>query len=340
MRKIAFILTFIFTASVVADAQILDPRKTAKRKAEQRANQKIDQTIDKALDKVFSGFGKKNKKKPAEQDNSSRETQSSSSDASAMEQDPSKAMSGLFGKLGLGGANPPAGSYSFNSSYVMKMKSEGKKKDENYSMEMKYMFNDGGKVMGAKMLGSDNPEMSKQVEMMEAMVFDWENSQMYTFMNMNGQKQYMGISVKDGTLGDYAAEQNAKTTFTKLGKTKTIAGYICDGYLSSDGKDEYTIWISRKAIPSVARYYDSFNKMSANQQNQMKMAYQANPEMMKMMQEGRAMLGMEMVDGSTKMEMEVVKISPTDNYTFSTDGYSSMMDMGAIMRQAEEAGKN
>ena len=336
MKKISLLLTFFILASVIVDAQIFDPRKTAKRKAEQRANQKIDQTIDKALDKVFSGFGKKSK--PKSEDTSVSNTESNT--GSNQEEDVSEAMSNLFGKLGMGSANPPSGSYSFNSSYTMRMKSQGRKKDDNYTMEMKYMFNEGGKVMGAKMLSTDNPEMSKQVEMMEAIVFDWGKNQVYSFMNMNGQKQYIGVSVKDGGLGDAMEGQYEKTTFTNLGKTKTIAGYVCDAYLSSDGKDEYTVWISQKAIPSVARYYDSFNKMSANQQNQMKMAYQANPEMMKMMKEGRAMLGMEMNDNATTMEMEVVKISPNDNYTFNADGYTSMMDMGAIMKQAEQAEKN
>jgi hypothetical protein len=322
MRKIAFILTLFIIVSAMADAQIFDPRKTAKRKAEQRTNQKIDQTIDKALDKVFSGFGKKNGEKSSDDDSSDKEA----SNNSVQEEDASAVMGKLFGNLGLGGANPPAESYSFNSSYIMRMKSQGKKKDENYVMDMKYMFNDGGKVMG--------------VRMMEGMIFDFEKSQMYNFMNMNGQKQYMGISVKEGAVGDYAAEQNEKITFTKTGKTKTIAGYPCDAYLSNDGENEYIVWMSRSAIPSIAPYYDAVNKMSATQKGKNKMAYNANPEMLKLVKEGRAMLGMEMEDKGTSMEMEMVKISPNDNYTFSTSGYSSMMDMGAIMKQAEEAEKN
>lgn len=335
MKKIVFLLTFIIMAATVVDAQIIDPRKTAKRKAEQRTNQKIDESIDKALDKVFGGFGKKDKDKSANDsdDNSSPTTSGQDEDASA-------AMGKLFGSLGLGGATPPAESYTFNSSYVMRMKSQGKKKDENYTMEMKYMFNDGGKVMGSKILSADNPELNKQVGMMEAIIFDWEKSQMYNFMNMNGQKQYMGIAIKGGTIGDAMESQYEKTTFTKLGKTKTIAGYVCDAYLNDDGKTQSTVWVSREPIPSVARYYDAFNRMSANQQNQMKMAYQTNPEMMKMVKEGRAMLGMEMTDDGNQMEMEVIKISPSDNYTFNATGYSSMMDMNAIMKQAEQAEKN
>ncbi len=337
MKKITQLLVLLILVSAVANAQIIDPRTVIKRKTEQRANQKIDESIDKALDKVFNGFEKKAKDK-SEKDKAT-ENASSSSDTEQAE-DPTTAMGKLFGSLGLGGATPPAGSYNFNSSYVMQVKTQGKKSDENMTMEMKYMFNDGGKVMGSKILSADNPDVNSQMGMMEAIIFDWEKSQMYSFMNMNGQKQYIGISVKDGAIGDAAEEEYTKTTFTKLGKTKTIAGYVCDAYLSNDGETESTIWVSRDAIPSVARYYDAFNRMSASQKNQMKMAYQANPEMMKMVQQGRAMLGMETLQDGSKMEMEVVKISPNDNFTFSTAGYSSMMDMNAILKQAEQSGKN
>lgn len=338
MKKITQLLTMLILVSAVANAQIIDPRQVIKRKTEQRANQKIDESIDKALDKVFNGFEKKEKDK-----SNKGNTTENASEPNNTEQaeDPTAAMGKLFGSLGLGGATPPAGSYSFNSSYVMRVKNQGKKPDENMTMEMKYMFNDGGKVMGSKILSADNPDVNSQMGMMEAMIFDWEKSQMYSFMNMNGQKQYIGISIKDGAIGDAAEESYEKTTFTKLGKTKTISGYVCDAYLSNDGENESTIWISRDAIPSVARYYDAFNKMSANQKNQMKMAYQANPEMMKMVKQGRAMLGMEVSQDGGKMEMEVIKISPNDDFTFSTSGYSSMMDMNAILKQAEQqSGKN
>lgn len=333
MRKIAFILTFLIVASTVADAQLFDPRKTAKRKAEQRTNQKVDQTIDKALDKVFSGFGKKNTS-----ENGDLSEDKDGTDNDNQSEDAPRAMSGLFGKLGIGNASPPAASYSFNSSYVMKVKSQGRKKDENYAMEMKYMFDNDGKVMGSKMMNSDNPDMNKSLEMMEAMIFDWEKGQMYNFMNMNGQKQYMGISIKDEAVVDAMKSQHEKVTFTKLGKTKTIAGYVCDAYLNDDGKTKSTVWISQQAVPSVARYYDAFNKMAVNQKS--KIPYQANPEMMKIMHEGRAWLGMEMTDNGTQIEMEVIKISPSDNYTFNASGYSSAMDMNAIMKQAKEAEKN
>jgi hypothetical protein len=337
MRKIASVLIFLIIVSAAADAQIFDPRKTAKRKAEQRTNQKIDQTIDKALDKVFSGFGKNKKDKNNEQDKKENiNIEGASEEENAAAQNALGNMMGLFG----GKSTPPQPSYSFNSSYVMQVKSVSKK--ENMTMSMKYMFNDGGKVMGAKLLSTDNADMNKSMGMMEAMIFDWENNQLYNLMNMNGQKQYMGIKLDDNAIGDYAIEKNQTMSFTKTGKTKTILGYACDGYLSKDNKDEYIVWMSRNSIPAIAKYYDAMNKTSSsfgkNGKNQM--AYEVNPEMLKLVKAGRAMLGMEMDDKGTRTEMEIIEINPSDNITISTEGYNSMMDMGALMKQAEQESKN
>jgi OmpA-OmpF porin, OOP family len=47
----------------LANAQIIDPKKTAERKATDRANSRIDQSIDKGFDKVEEGIGSLFKKK-------------------------------------------------------------------------------------------------------------------------------------------------------------------------------------------------------------------------------------------------------------------------------------
>lgn len=342
MKKTAILLAFIMICSAALQAQLIDPRKIAKRKAEQRTNQKVDQTVDKALDKIFEGFGKKNKSKKddADDEKNDADTNGNKSDAEN-NAEAQKALSGMMGMFG-GKSEPPKSSYSFNSSYVMQMKNTGKKKDENFTMSMKYMFNDAGKVMGAKMMGSDNPDMNKSMGMMEAMIFDWENSQMYSLMNMEGKKQYMAIKLKDSAIGDYAEEKNKNMSFTKTSQTKKILGYTCDGYLSKDNKDEYLVWMSREPIMAIAKYYDAVNRTSSSfgKNSKNNMAYEVNPEMLKLVKEGRAMLGMEMEDKGNRTEMEITAINPNDNTTISTVGYTSMMDMGAIMKQAEESGKN
>jgi OOP family OmpA-OmpF porin len=83
MKKIIF--TFLFGSFVLcAEAQITNPKETAKRKAEDRANRGVDRTLDKGFDKVEEGIGNifKKKEKPAKEEkknNSQSEAQSSES---------------------------------------------------------------------------------------------------------------------------------------------------------------------------------------------------------------------------------------------------------------------
>ena len=333
MKNLLFTAALLLGLAAAANAQILDPRKVLKQKSTDRANQKIDQSVDKTLDKVFAGFGKKKKSGETEGEGSSAD------DENLENADPSRAMGKLFGNMGFGSAPPPAASYSFGSSYVMQLKNSGRKKDQNYSMRIKYMFDDEGKIMGSKLLGSDDPDLNKSLEMMEASVYDVERMYMYNFMNVNGQKHYMGVAVKEGAVGDALEGQYEKTTLTKLGQTRTIVGYKSEAFLVDDGKQQSTVWLSIDAIPSVARYYNAFNKMSASQKNQVKVAFQANPELLKLFQQGRSLMAMEMEDKDSKVELEIVEISPRDAFTISTAGYTSMMDMNALMK-AGQSGKN
>ncbi|MFV0472137.1 MAG: OmpA family protein [Paludibacteraceae bacterium] len=68
------LLTFLVCINSV-DAQVINPKETAKRKVEDRTNRKADETIDKGLDKLEEGIGsifkKKDKKKKDEKSNSS-----------------------------------------------------------------------------------------------------------------------------------------------------------------------------------------------------------------------------------------------------------------------------
>lgn len=315
-------LLFIFQS---ANAQLVDPAKLLKRNATDRTNQKIDQTMDKALDKVFNGFGKKNQA----QNEPERETSDDSPNTEAPD------LGKLLGNMSFGNTPPPASSYSFTSSYIMQVKTTGNKKGENMTMKMKYMVDQEGKMMGTKMLETDNPDMNKSLGMMEASIFDMERMIMYNFMNVNGQKQYMGIAVKEGAVGDALEGEYQKTSISKLSQNKTIAGYACEAFLLDDGKTKSTVWLSIKPVPSVARYYDKFNKMTATQKGQLKLAYQANPELIKLFKEGRALMGMDMKENNTSTSLEVLNISPSDNFSISTSGYSSMMSIEDMMKQGK-----
>lgn len=85
----------------------------------------------------------------------------------------------------------------------------------------------------------------------------------------------------------------------------------------------------------MARYYDKFNKMTATQKGQLKLAYQANPELIKLFKEGRALMGMDMKENNTSTSLEVLSVSPSDNFSISTSGYSSLMSIEDMMKQGK-----
>lgn len=63
MKKSAYFLFFILLITSAVNAQIINPKETAKRKTNDRVNSSIDRNIDKGLDKIEEGIGNIFKKK-------------------------------------------------------------------------------------------------------------------------------------------------------------------------------------------------------------------------------------------------------------------------------------
>ena len=265
--KLSLVLALAFS-SVFSYAQILNPRRLGKKvadraaqRAEQRAEGKLNESIDRGVDKAFDSIFNTSKKttETASQTENPVNTPAANSTSAEMSQEQAMGMlSGLLG--GMNSSPPPSESYSFESSYVMNISSKGS--DGDFSMQNKYYFTSSGQYMGSKMIGGSNPEMSKQAQGLEAIIIDFEKECMYTFMEAQGRKSMIGMSMK--AAGDMAAkmaqEENSGTSITKTGETKTISGYTCDGYLLTQGKDKNLIWISRSRVPVVSSYYESFQK--------------------------------------------------------------------------------
>jgi outer membrane protein OmpA-like peptidoglycan-associated protein len=76
MKKISFLLSFVYLClALTSNGQIIDPKRTAKRKAEQRTNTRIDQGIDRVFDKAEEGIGNMFKKKKKKSENNSDNSQ-------------------------------------------------------------------------------------------------------------------------------------------------------------------------------------------------------------------------------------------------------------------------
>ncbi|RKE03634.1 OmpA family protein [Marinifilum flexuosum] len=89
MKKLVLI-TLLLTISIsIINAQILDPKKVAKKQGTKRANNKIEKSVDKGFDKLEEGigslFGKKKKKKKSK-GNSTKNTETSSNQPNTQSQ--------------------------------------------------------------------------------------------------------------------------------------------------------------------------------------------------------------------------------------------------------------
>jgi Domain of unknown function (DUF4412) len=307
MKKILSLLTLLLT-SYFADAQIINPKEILRRKTEQRANQKIDQTIDKALDGLFNST-----KKPASNENSPTAEPNSGN--------------GLLKGFEMGGK--PQSSYNFSSSMVMKMTMKSTKEKDNFMMRTKYMFAEDLSAMSIKFMSSDNPDMAKASQVMDAVVMDFQQNKIFSFSNNDGQKMVMGIGIREDAMEQYVEKENEKIKVTKTSETKTIAGYLCNGYTVENEKDKITMWVSQNSVGNFAKMSQKMSQSSSfggkNASSKNYMAYNAHPEFVKMANEGRVILGYSAQGNKgEQIDMEVEEVNPNDANTFSTEGYKSM----------------
>lgn len=343
IKSLSIVIVLLLSHEISAQRITLDKLKNrvqnrAADKAESKVNEKVDSGVDKVLDGIFGAVEKSVKSTPKTDDSTSNTNQNTASENTS-NQDASKLLSQIMG--GIGQSVAPDANYSFQSSYDMKMKMSDKKGKVN-EMTMRYMFSNSNAYMGSKIIDASDPQMKKQMSSMEAMIFDFEKNSMYTFMNMNGQKQMMGISLKEGASGDMLKNSYEKTTYTKTTQKRTIAGYSTTAYEMIQDGEKYLVWISDRPVSFMKGYYEAFNRMSKSNPSQgASFAYDVNPELKAMMENGQMMLGMDMSGKDGDMAMEMLKINASDSNSFSTTGYSNMMDLGKIMEQAaSQEGKN
>lgn len=335
------LVTLLVLTGLSGYGQILSPERIknrVKNRAKERTAQEVDNRVDRGVDKVLDGlFGTVDKGAKAATDavkdsSSSEPDKKTQPNEEVSQEDAMGMLNGLLG--GLGGGVEPQSSYTFDASYVMKMNSNTNEGPQNF--EVKYRFTDSGEYFGSEIInmGTQAPQGMKG----QFMVYDMANSTMFTFMEMNGQKQMMSIGMQnlEGQAEAIIDKDMSETTYTKTGQTKNIAGYTCDGYLMKQNGKSSLVWISQSRVPVVSAYYTSMNKAMKANKNGLQFDYSSNPEILKMMKEGKALLGMEFEEDGSKTEMEVIEIKGRDNFSFNTSGYSNMMDFNKIMQDAQK----
>ena len=300
VMKNCFLFIVLF-CSFQAAAQVFNPGSVIKRKSEDRVNQRVDQSIDKALDKLFAPGEKKNKETGAEGGNP-------------------------LGGLQLGGK--PADAYAFQASMIVQMKMTSSK--ETQSWRMKYLFDQETRWMGMKFLEGNDPNMAQAYQMMDAVVFDFNQMKIFSFVNNNGTKMAMGLGFKPDKLETQLESQPEKYTLTKTSETKSIGGQACQGWKMSDekGKETVMLWVSTSPVGDFSRFAKAMARSGGNLakgKSPNMMAYQSHPELLKMASQGRMILGMSSQgDKGEQMDMEFLDFKANDPVTFRTAGYQSM----------------
>lgn len=298
------------------------------KKEKSKEGEDINQTIDRGIEQLSKGFDglfKNNKKsdtKETKPEAKPTENSQKTSDKKTSEESPDKQINDFFKRLSFDGK--PKSSYTFTSSYIMKMTFTDAKNTPQV-MRTKYMFEENGEAVGTKFLSSTNGDMDKMSKTMDATIIDFKQSALFTFMNNDGKKSYMGVGVKD--YSDKNAEATGKEVkITPLGKTKIIANYVCDGYLMQTESGDMTLWVSQRAVPMIAKYSESFNRMARNQQfgNKSAFNYSQNKELAQFAKDGKAVLGFDSVGKKGEQtSMEVESIAPSDNTVFNASLYIS-----------------
>lgn len=144
----------------------------------------------------------------------------------------------------------PAANYTFNYRADMEIKTGGE------TMKMSYFLSESGNYLSSMI---DDKRMKDK----SLMVMDFEREAMFTFMENDGEKIRMAMSLATASAYDQASnESNTKVTAT--GKSKKILNYNCQEYKMT-GDDMYgTMWITKDVN---ARFPKNFYGMKQDKRN-------------------------------------------------------------------------
>lgn len=218
----------------------------------------------------------------------------------------------------------PESAYTFTSSMTYKMTSVNRKGKSSW-VTTQYYFSPKGTTMGMKFINSSDGD--KAAGGIDFMVVDVTQAKVFTFME---SKMVIGMAVRQDKFNEMVEKENASISVTKTGETKTIMGYECEGYSIKNDKDnsDVMMWVSKKKIEPMANLGSQMAKAytgagKGGQNNYF--AYNAHPELARIAQEGRAVLGYTTrSEKGDVTEMEVTEIQPKMDYTFKASDYKSM----------------
>lgn len=333
----------LFLLPLSMDAQVTKYIKKKGKRAVKTAGKTTDKEVDKEIDKkVKKGvlnlknrlLGEEGDTKTSDESKTENQEQQvqtqnkevnenaeSTSDNSKKEDVSKKKSGGGMGALsaimgGGGGDVAHKDSYNFDGSIVMEM--EALNADDGTVetvMEYTTYFSMKGNDVAIE-LKPQSEGGQYQGEM--TMIYDIDNNTMFMLSAQGGQKMAIASDLDDvpDDMDEGGANHvSSNPSYTKTGKSRTIAGYKCDGYTLQDGENTVEMWVTKDMKFDPGK-------------NQMKKAgiplYYDGPF------EGGMIMEMEMYEDNIKrMRMLVKDVKSNINKSMSLEGYTIMnVDMG------------
>jgi hypothetical protein len=313
MKTRTILLSFVLILMVpaISNAQIGSMLRNKVGKVVNAGAKTLNKEIDKEIDTAAQKEVDKVKVKANEDYEASQAAQGEAGENAPKEgAQPSKGINlgGLMGgKVTLKYEN----SYSFTGKMYMQMEMYDKK--EVTKMDYYIYFSETSPNGGfeSKIVGTTDD--GDQVSMASNMVFDGTNKVVIMLTDMGTMKMGIISAVPEETATEgQPVENKPKSTVTKTGNSKVIAGYKCDEYLYKDNesKDYGKLWVTKDLkLKGDKRIYSKAGLP----------AYYGSSDL-----EGGAVLAMESYNEKNELQMksETKEINMNFPHTISVSGYS------------------
>lgn len=248
-----FLVTVIMGLSGVLQAQVLkDFVKGRKEKAKEEvrekaideagksADEKIEEGVDRLFKRAGSLFGKEDKEESREP-----EPEEESNGDSVNEQSPFRLFDGEA-------VTPARAEYTFD--YELEMESVVEEPgDPPATFDLLMLLNEEG---GPPYMGTRPSPEEEDV----LVIIDFEKNNMITLND--GSAMVMEWNPEIGEDSTAEEEEGKALHIEKTGRTKTIAGYLCEEYRVEDEEGEGVVWLSRKLPVSMSYFYTGRAKSS------------------------------------------------------------------------------
>lgn len=209
------------------------------------------------LQKAKQVANSKSQQKQESSQTSQQQTESNSADTTAAGNDSTPANTAPNFGFSQGSKKDVNAEYSFSDNIYYEIQAYKKdgSKDEK-PMYARYLFAE--KYLGSVMITEDN-KSTDRTEV--SSVLEFEKNQMVMMTSTKDGKSGFVIKYDAKKIQETAEEDTTTTQFTKTGRTKSILGYTCEEWVTTDEDGTRTeLWVSKQVALDIAKVFTAFDK--------------------------------------------------------------------------------